>query len=139
MLGVTVFANFFFFAHMPILQVLAARLDTTPYQAGLIVSANGWGSLLAAVQVTLQNPRRQGVLYCLGIAFATVTISGATLPSFWAAYAAVLLSGYFSGLFGAVQSAMVMAMVPDELRGRALGLLTLAIGAMPFGMMALGE
>lgn len=35
--------------------------------------------------------------------------------------------------------AMVMSMVPDELRGRALGLLTMAIGAGPFGMAALGE
>jgi hypothetical protein len=34
-----------------------------------------------------------------------------------------------AGSFGAVQSALVMSMVPDELRGRALGLLTLAIGA----------
>ena len=32
-----------------------------------------------------------------------------------------------------------MSMVPDELRGRALGLLTMAIGAGPFGMAVLGE
>ena len=32
-----------------------------------------------------------------------------------------------------------MNMVPDELRGRALGILTLAIGAAPFGCAALGE
>ena len=32
-----------------------------------------------------------------------------------------------------------MSMVPDEMRGRALGLLTLAIGAAPFGCAALGE
>ena len=44
-----------------------------------------------------------------------------------------------AGLFGALQSAMVMNMVPDHLRGRALGLLTMAIGAGPFGMAMLGE
>jgi predicted MFS family arabinose efflux permease len=49
------------------------------------------------------------------------------------------VSGFGAGIFGAVQSAMVMSMVPDELRGRALGLMTLAIGAAPFGCVVLGE
>lgn len=139
MLGVTFLGNFFYFSHRPILQVLATRLGVTPYETGLFVSAGGWGTLLAAVQCTLQTPQRSGMLYCLGIAFATLILIGAASLSFWAAFAALLLSGYSVGLFGAIQSAMVMSMVPDELRGRALGLLTLAIGAMPLGMMTLGE
>lgn len=30
-------------------------------------------------------------------------------------------------------------MVPDHLRGRAMGILTMVIGAGPFGMITLGE
>jgi hypothetical protein len=41
---------------------------------------------------------------------------------------------------GLMQSAVVpMQMVPDRLRGRAMGILTMVIGAGPFGMLALGE
>ena len=32
-----------------------------------------------------------------------------------------------------------MTAVPDEMRGRAMGLLTLSIGAQPIGMFCLGE
>jgi predicted MFS family arabinose efflux permease len=43
------------------------------------------------------------------------------------------------GLFGSTQSTLVMTSVRPELRGRALGLLSTAIGVLPIGMIALGE
>ena len=36
MLVVTAFGNFFYFSHIPIVQVLATQLDATPSQAGII-------------------------------------------------------------------------------------------------------
>ena len=61
----------------------------------------------------------------------------AVVPNFWLSFAAIVASGFFAGLFGALQSAVVMQMVPDEFRGRALGMLTLAVGGAPFGAAAL--
>ena len=43
------------------------------------------------------------------------------------------------GLFGSTQSTLVMTSVEPALRGRALGLLSTAIGVLPLGMIALGE
>lgn len=48
-------------------------------------------------------------------------------------------AGLGSGFFGATQSTLVMTAVPEEIRGRALGLLSMAIGALPIGMYLLGE
>ena len=79
--------------------------------------------------MTFYNPQRTGYLYTGGILAATVLLAGATIPSFWMAFAALAASGFGAGLFGSVQASLVMNMVPDELRGRALGILTLAIGA----------
>ena len=42
------------------------------------------------------------------------------------------------GMFGATQGVLVMDAVPQERRGRALGLLSSAIGVLPVGMFALG-
>ena len=151
-------------------------------EVGLLVSASGWGGLMASLLVTSSNPSRTGLLYCLGIAAADAILPGATILNFWAAFAvstrihkhaqsighcivscrcrylkvvgttrpiseackwlyldrfssdaewflsgclaAVCLcvalqsltgSGFLAGLFGAVQSAMVMQMVPDHL------------------------
>lgn len=139
MLGVTSLGNFFYWSHLPILQVLATRLGASASQAGLLVSASGWGGLVASLLVTFYNPQRTGYLYTGGILAATVLLAGATIPSFWLAFAALAASGFGAGLFGSVQASLVMNMVPDELRGRALGILTLAIGAAPFGCAALGE
>ena len=128
-----------YWSHQPLLQVLATRLGADASEAGLLVSASGWGGLLASLLVTSTNPSRTGLLYCLGIAAADAVLPGATILNFWAAFGALIGSGFLAGLFGAVQSAMVMQMVPDHLRGRAMGLLTMVIGAGPFGMLTLGE
>lgn len=138
-LGVTAICNLFYWSHLPILQVLATNLHATPSQAGLLVSASGWGGLFASIVVTWWNPTRTGLIYCCGAAFANAILPAATIDDFWLSFSAIAASGFMAGLFGAVQSALVMAMVPDELRGRALGLLTLAIGAAPFGCVILGE
>ena len=116
--------NFFYWSHLPLLQVLATNLHATPSEAGLLVSASGWGSLFASIYVAKLNPRRTGVLYCTGIFLANVALPGATLPYFWVAFGAVATSGFLAGLFGAVQSALVMSMVrtlPTLQGARAVG------------------
>jgi len=124
---------------MPLLNVIASELDASPTEAGLLVSSAGYGGIAATLLFVVATPRRSGLLYATAAAAASVTLAGASLPSFWLVFVAMLFSGACGGLFGAVQSALVMEMVPDELRGRALGLLTMSIGALPFGMAALGE
>ena len=42
-------------------------------------------------------------------------------------------------MFGATQAALVMTSVDAPMRGRAMGLLSMAIGVLPVGMILLGE
>jgi predicted MFS family arabinose efflux permease len=51
----------------------------------------------------------------------------------------LLVASAGMGLFGSTQSTLVMTSVSPELRGRALGLLSTAIGVLPMGMIGLGE
>jgi predicted MFS family arabinose efflux permease len=44
-----------------------------------------------------------------------------------------------SGFFGATQSTLVLTTVDSDMRGRAMGLLSMAIGALPIGTFLLGE
>ena len=41
MLGVTFIANFNYWSHVPLLQVLATNLEASPTQTGLLVSGSG--------------------------------------------------------------------------------------------------
>ena len=54
------------------------------------------------------------------------------------ALVALILAGVARSGFGTMQSALVMTSADEAMRGRALGLLSMGIGALPFSMTALG-
>jgi MFS family permease len=54
------------------------------------------------------------------------------------AVAALVLAGLGTSGFATMQSALVMTTAADEVRGRALGLLSMCIGILPFAMLTLG-
>ncbi len=139
-LGVTVIANFFLFAYFPIVPVVADRLDATPFLVGLLSAGTGIGMMTGSATIARLKPRRRGLVYVGGlfIAFAFV-VPFALGTAYLLVLAAIICSGFGSGFFGATQTTLVMTEAPAALRGRALGLLSMAIGALPVGMYALGE
>jgi MFS family permease len=138
-LGVTVVANFFYFAYAPIVQVIGERVGATPFLIGVLAGSAGIGMMLSSLWVAMANPHR-GRTCVFGTLAAMVFLLGFAL---FESYPLVLLSLFASsfcfGLYGATQSALTMTSVPDPMRGRAMGLLTMAIGSLPIGMAALGE
>lgn len=139
-LGVTAVANFFLFAYFPIVPVVAENLGARPFQVGLLTAGTGIGMMTGSLLVAKLQPRRRGLWYVAGVALAmAMIIPFALTGSYAVALAALILSGIGGGFFGSTQSALVMAESPEHLRGRALGLLSMAIGALPIGMYLLGE
>ena len=165
-LGVTAIGNFFFGPFFPIVQVLAARMHVSPSLTGLLASASGYGGVTAAAFVVLAAPKRIGMLYWLGITATHVLMPFTALDSFWLVFAVIYVCGFGVGLcktavffpvcravrlltsanpksialaVGSNQSALVILTVAEEVKGRALGLLVLCIGASALGTFALGE
>jgi MFS family permease len=50
----------------------------------------------------------------------------------------LLTIGIGAGIFSSLQGAIVVLLAPEELRGKALGVMSLAIGTGPFGALFLG-
>jgi len=139
-LGVTVIANFFYFAYFPLVQVIADALDVGAFLTGLLASATGLGMMGGSLLVARLQPRRRGIVYLTGVFLGMALLVGfATLRWYPAALAFLLGSSIGGGLFGSTQSTLVMTTVDAVVRGRALGLLSMAIGALPVGMFLLGE
>ena len=139
-LGVTVIANFFLFSYFPIIPVIAEDLDAAPFLVGLLAAGTGIGMMTGSLITARLAPRRRGIIYLLGLAVALVfVIPFGVGNSYGLVLAAIIVSGIGSGFFGATQSTLVMAAVPEHARGRALGLLSMAIGSLPAGMYVLGE
>ncbi len=138
-LGVTVFVDFFHFSFTPIIQVIAKRVDATPSMTGLIAAATGLGMMIGSYWVAARRPHA-GKAYVFGSMAACVLILGlATVPRYPVIVASAFTAGLAMGLFGSTQTALAITSTSDEMRGRAMGLLSMAIGALPVGMYALGE
>ena len=63
----------------------------------------------------------------------------ALVPLYAASAAFLVLAAVGMGFFGSTQSVLVMDAVSEQHRGRALGLLSSAIGVLPLGMLVVGE
>ena len=139
-LGVTVITNLMFFAYFPIVQVIADDLGAGPFLTGLLAAAGGLGMMTSGSIVARNPPRRRGLAYVGGTLVGMVLLIGfAVAPWYALAFAFLYLSNFSAGYFSATQTTLVLTAVPTDLRGRALGLLSLSIGALPIGMFLLGE
>lgn len=135
----TVLMNFFFYAFTPLIPVFAEDLGVGPFLTGLLASAVGMGVMTGAVVIARLQPDRRGLIHVVGsIGAMTMLVIFANVGWYPAAFAALYLAGLLGAGFGTTQSALVVALVDEHLRGRALGVLSMAIGALPFGMFTLG-
>ncbi len=139
-LGVTSCVNFFYFTYTPLVQVIGSDLGARPVLIGLLASMTGFGMMIASVTTARFRPRRRGLVYtCGALAALVLLLPFAASGTYILALAALLGAAVGGGFFGALQGVLVMTVVPAELRGRALGLLSMAIGVLPLGMILLGE
>lgn len=139
LLGVTVIMNFMFFSFMPLVPVMAQRFDSGPFATGLLASGLGLGMLIGAVVIVMTNPTNRGRLYVAGPLCGMLALIGFALMNVYAiALLMLVLTGIGSAGFASVQSALVLSISPEEMRGRAMGLLAMSIGSLPFGMLTLG-
>lgn len=138
-LGVTVLMNACFFSFQPMVPVFADRLEVNAFWAGVLASASGMGSMAGSFLIAARSPQRRGLIYVGGslIALAFLLVFAAA-PWYPAALGALLLAGVGTAGFGTMQSVLVMSTTGPQMRGRAMGLLSMAIGTLPFAMVLLG-
>ena len=139
-LGVTVMANFFMFAYFPAVQLIGDQVNATASQIGIIGSMTGFGMITGSLVTARWGDGRWGIAYSFGVFVAmAMLIVWALSPNVLIAVITLYVASCGSGLFAATQSTLVLTTVSEEMRGRAMGLLSMAIGALPVGTYVLGE
>ena len=139
-LGVTFLANFFLFSYFPAVQRIGDRIGASPSQIGLIAAMTGFGMMTGSFIIGMWEPKHRGRAYIGGVAFGMLMLMPfATSNSVPMAAGALFIAATGSGFFGATQSTLVLTTVGSDMRGRAMGLLSMAIGALPIGTFLLGE
>jgi len=138
---ITLLMNLLFYPYMQMGPVIARDvLGVGPGLMGILMSAPGIAALFGAVAIASAGGlRHQGRVYIAGTMLA---MTGLLLFSFSTRYAVafplMLMLGLGAAGFGTMQATIVMLVARKDMRGRALGVISLAIGSMPLGMLMTG-
>ena len=129
-LSITVMAN------------LSARdvLDVGPALLGVMTTAFGVGMFFGSmILASMARVRRPGATFVVATGFMVVTLLiFAVSKSYGLSVLMLGLAGFCMSGFAIFQSSLLLTVASDEFRGRVMGLLSLAIGSGPLGMLLIG-
>ena len=138
---VTVAMNLLVFPYQQLIAVVAGDiLRVGSAQMGLLAGGDGIGGIVVAgLLVTRTKGLRHGALF-LGGAFGIglLLLGLAFSRSFPLSFGLQIALGACSGAFGAMQAALIVGATTPEARARALGMLAMAIGTAPLGIVLAG-
>jgi MFS family permease len=138
-LGVTIIVNLFYYSFTPMVPLFADDMGVNAFWAGILASATGLGSIIGTLIIARGAPTTRGQSYVWGsllaLVFLCVFAASGVYP---VALVALVVTGLGIAGFSTMQSALVMITADDAMRGRALGILSMSIGALPWAMLMLG-
>jgi MFS family permease len=140
-LAVTVIVNLWGFAYITMVPVIGERaLGLSPALIGVLMSTEGLGAVIGALLVArYDRPRQYTRIYSgSSAAFLLGVLAFALSTSFPLSLALILICGMGIAGFAVMQSTIVFLAAPAAVRSRVMGLLTVAIGAGPIGMLYVG-
>jgi MFS family permease len=140
-LVITVVMNAFLFPYLQVLPVVAVDvLGVGSLGLGVLSAADGLGSLVGTLLIgAFIGSRWNGQLFWIGSFLGSLALLGFALThSFEVAVGLMLAGGLARAGFSAFQSTIMLRNSSDEMRGRTMGVLTLAIGVGPFGSLEVG-
>lgn len=138
--AVTFVANFFGFPFHQMVPVIGRTvLSADALHVGMLASAWGIGALVGAIAMVTRATRRPAWIFAAGMSTLFICIGIFALSSTYiVSFGFLLIGGVgFSG-FAAMQVLLTLSTAMPTLRGRSMGIVGLAIGMQPFGVISLG-
>lgn len=138
---ITVLMNCLLFPYQQLLSVFAEQvLRVGPVGLGYMGAANGVGAVLALLVLPrFRTLRGQGWAFASGSCLACISLTAFTATtSFPFALILLVATGLGTSAFGTMQSTIILTRSSPVMRGRAMGLLAMAIGSAPFGALEMG-
>ena len=138
---VTILMNLLLFPYAQMIPVIARDvLLIGPGLMGTLLAAEGLGALFGAIGVaSIGVTRSHGRLYIGGSMLGLVMLLCFSMVRwYYVALPVLFVLGFGTSGFSTMQSTLVMLRAREEMRGRALGIISLAIGAGPIGALMVG-
>lgn len=111
-----------------------------PATLGVLLSAVGIGGIAGGiVTASLGHLERRGLLQLGALLFLSLTLIGFALsPELWVALVFLALAGFFEMIYLTTNQTLLQLSIPDALRGRVTGIVSLNAGLMPIGALIAG-
>ncbi len=138
---VTVVMNLLLYPYINMVPVIARDvLDVGPGPMGVLQALPGLGAVGGAFFVaSLAYVRHHGRFYIGGALLALLGLLAFSFSRWYGASAAALLVlGIGTAGFSSMQATLVMLLAREEMRGKTLGIISLAIGTGPLGALLVG-
>lgn len=107
---------------------------------GLILSSVGIGGIVGGiVAASLGNFERRGLVQMVSLGLTGLSLIGFALSSnLWVALVMFGMSGFWEMIFLTNNQTLLQLSIPDEVRGRVMGIVTLNSGLSPIGGVIAG-
>ena len=141
LIGMSLFSSFFGMGAQQLYPVFARDiLDVGASGLGFLYSAGGIGSMLGLLVLgSMGNVERKGMLIVGGAtAYGGFLVVFALSASFPLSLAAMFLMGAFSSAYMITVQTALQLRVPDQLRGRVMGIYGISHNIGPLGAMQAG-
>ena len=140
LMGTVIFNGLAFSVESLFPVVAKEHLGVGPELTGVLISAQSFGTLGAALAIGMvPNLRYHGRVFCFGMAAQLASlILFAFSPWYPVSFFLLLISGLGAAGFGTMQSTIIMLSSPPEIRGAALGVLGQCIGVAAVGGVIVG-
>ena len=138
---ITICVNIWAFPYMNLLPVFARDIfNQGPEGMGWLGAASGVGAFVGLVMVHLGRSRLSNEwLFVVGSLLSALGVAAfATSGTFTLSLALLFCSGLGQAGFSIMQSSIILVEASDEMRGRAMSALVVAIGVGPFGRLQSG-
>jgi len=139
--AITIVTNAFAFAYSGLMAPLGlGAFQVSPALVGLLAAAEPIGSLLGGALIAagvLRIDRR--LMFAGGAAFFMLALIVMALsPSYWLAFAVLVLGGFGTAGFSNMQTTLMLTEAPIDMRSRLMGIVTVCIGTGPLAVLAAG-
>ena len=138
---ITILMNMLVFSYLQMVPIIARdTLGAGPSLTGVLMAIDGVGGLVGAVLVaSVGNISYHGRIYIGGSMLALVALLFFSFSQWYLLSLTILvILGVGGAGFGTMQSTIVLLSARLDMRGRAQGVVSLAIGSGPIGALMIG-
>jgi predicted MFS family arabinose efflux permease len=140
LIGLTYSTHFFGFQYLQLMPLFAQKLGRDADGFGLLLSSTGLGSLLGTIIVgKVRKSENVGKIMLVGSLLFCISISLFSLvTTFYLALVFLFIGGACNTIFFVIGMTVLQMRVPENIRGRVMGIYTITFSLIPLGGLMSG-